>query len=129
MALFVTSAIYHDARPRGWRGDVVLYETGTWKQRWKASIEAKATGDKRSLAQSAHEMGFLTEVRFLNDETLPCGATHGQVLFFRASDGKLVRRVQVHPTTPVVSLALDPRGTSLWATLGAEGHGLSRVTL
>ncbi len=95
LALFETSAIYHDARPRGWRGDVVLYETGTWKQRWKASVDAKATGDKRSLAKAGHEMGFLTEVRFLNGETLACGATQGHVLFFRASDGKLVRRVQV----------------------------------
>ena len=77
LALFETSAIYHDARPRGWRGDVVLYETGTWKQRWKASVDAKATGDKRSLAKAGHEMGFLTEVRFLNGETLACGATNG----------------------------------------------------
>ena len=58
LALFETSAIYHDARPRGWRGDVVLYETGTWKQRWKASVDAKATGDKRSLAKSGSRDGI-----------------------------------------------------------------------
>ena len=129
LALFETSAIYHDARPRGWRGDVVLYETGTWKERWKASVDAKATGDKRSLAKAGHEMGFLTEVRFLIGETLACGATQGNVLFFRASDGKLVRRVQVHQEAPVVSLALNPRGTFVWAALGAGGGELSQVTL
>ena len=129
LALFETSAIYHDARPKGWRGDVVLYETGTWKQRWKASVDAKATGDKRSLPKAGHEMGFLTEVRFLNSETMACGATQGLVLFFRASDGKLMRRVQAHPEAPVVSLALDPRELFVWAALGAGGGELSRVTL
>jgi len=127
LALFETSAIYHDARPRGWRGDVVLYEAGTWTQRWKASVDAKATGDKRSLAKAGHEMGFLTEVRFLNGETLACGATQGHVLFFSASDGKLMREVQVHPEAPVVSLAVDPRGSFVWAALGAGGGELSRV--
>ncbi len=129
LALFETSAIFHDARPRGWRGDVVIYETATWKQRWKASIDAKVTGDTRSLTKAGHEMGFLTEVRFLNGEILACGATQGHVLFLRASDGMLMRRVQVHPRAPVVSLAFDLRGTFVWAALGAGGGGLSRVML
>jgi ankyrin repeat protein len=129
LALFETSAIYHDARPKGWRGDVVLYDVGTWKQRWKASVDAKATGDKRSLANAGHEMGFLTEVRFLNFETLACGATHGNVLFFRASNGKLMRRVQAHPEGPVVSLALDARGPSVWAAIGTGSGELRRVAL
>ncbi len=127
LALFETSAIYHDARSRGWRGDVVLYETGAWKQRWKSSVDAKATGDKRSLAEAGHEMGFLTEVRFLDCETLACGATKGHILVFRASDGKLVRRVQAHPEAPVVSLARDPRGPFAWAALGVGGGELIRV--
>ncbi len=129
LALFETSAIYHDARPVGWRGDVVLYETGAWKQRWKASVDAEATGDERSLAKAGHGMGFLTEVRFLNAETLACGATNGHILFFHASDGKLVRRVQVHPEAPVVSLALDAAGPFLWAALGAGSGELRRVAL
>jgi hypothetical protein len=33
LALFETSAIDHDARPKGWRGDVVLYEAGSWAPR------------------------------------------------------------------------------------------------
>ena len=129
LALFETSAIYHDARPRGWRGDVVLYEVGTWKQRWKASIDAKAIEDKGSLAKAGRMMGFLTEVRFLNAETLACGTTNGHILFFRLSDGKLVRRAQVHPEAPVVSLAVDPRQRLVWAALGTGGGELRRVPL
>ena len=51
LALFETSAIYHDTRPRGWRGDVVLYEVESGRLRWAVSIDAKATGDRRSLAE------------------------------------------------------------------------------
>ena len=127
LALFETSAIYNDARPTGWRGDVVLYEVAEWTQRWKASVDTKATGDKRSLAQAGHEMGFLTEVRFLNGDTLACGATNGHVVFFAASNGKLLRRVQAHPEAPVVSLALDPRGPFVWVALGAGSGQLTRV--
>jgi hypothetical protein len=128
LALFETSAIYHDARPSGWRGNVVVYDCGTWRQRWQLSVDAKATGDKRSLTTARHEMGFMTEVRFLSGETLACGATKGSVLVLAASDGEVLRRVQVHPRAPVVSLALDARG-SLWAALGAGGGGLRRVPL
>jgi hypothetical protein len=127
LALFETSAIYHDARPRGWRGDVVLYEVAGWKQRWKVSVDAKATGDKRSLAKAGHEMGFLTEVRFLNGDTLACGATNGLILFFQVSNGKLLRRVQVHPHAPVVSLDLDQSGSTIVAALGAGSGEVSRV--
>jgi hypothetical protein len=74
-------------------------------------------------------MGFLTEVRFLNGETLACGATNGHILFFHASNGKLIRRVQVHPEAPVVSLVLDPHRPLVWAALGAGGGELGRVPL
>src|SRR5262249_35311150 len=92
LALFETSAISHGARPKGWRGDVVLYEAGSWTTRWVTSVDAQATGDPRSLAKAGHGMGFLTEVLFADDEALACGATGGLVLFYRASDGKLLRR-------------------------------------
>ena len=72
-------------------------------------------------------MGFLTEIVFLDDETVACGATRGTVLFFRVGDGKLVRKVCVHPEAPVVSLAWDRRGSALWAALGQGGGELVRL--
>jgi ankyrin repeat protein len=127
LALFGTSAIGHDSRPRGWRGDVVMYELGSKTPRWIASIDARMTGDRRSLGRAGHEMGFLTEVLFVDDETLACGATRGHVLFFRVTDGRLIRKVQVHPKAAVVSLALEPSRGVLWAALGAGGGTLVRV--
>ena len=127
LALFETSAIYHEARPKGWRGDVVLYEAGSWTQRWAASVDAEATGDGRNLAQAGHEMGFFTEVLFVDDETLACGATAGHVLFYRVADGTLLRRVRVHPEAPVMSLAMEPASRSLWAALGEGGGTVVRV--
>lgn len=127
LALFETSAIHHDARPRGWRGNVVLYEAGSWSPRWITSVDARATGDKRTLAGAGHGMGFLTEVLFVDDETLACGATSGLVLFYRVSDGKLLRRVRVHPEAPVVSLGMEPARRVIWAALGAGGGMLVQV--
>jgi hypothetical protein len=127
LALFETSAISHDARPKGWRGDVVLYEAGSWAPRWRTSVDAHATGDQRSLAKAGHGMGFLTEVLFVDDDTLACGATGGLVLFYRASDGKLLRRVQVHPGAPVVSLAREADHRGIWAALGVGGGMLVAV--
>jgi hypothetical protein len=127
LALFETSAIHQDDRPSGWRGDVVLYEAGSWALRWMASVDAETTGDKQSLAKVGHGMGFLTEVLFVDDETLACGATGGLVLFYRVSDGDLMRRVQVHPEAPVVSLAMVSAHRSVWAALGAGGGLLVQV--
>lgn len=128
LALFETSAIYHDARPRGWRGDVALYDTETWSLRWSASVDAKATGDSRPLDLAGHEMGFLTEIAFVDDETLACGSTNGWILFYGVADGKLRERIQVHPEAPVASLAVDATRRTLWAALGTGG-GLVRVPL
>jgi hypothetical protein len=128
LALFETSAIHHDARPRGWRGNVVLYEVGSWSPCWITSVDDKATGDKQTLAGAGHGMGFLTEVLFVDDETLACGATGGLVLFFRLSDGGLMRRVQVHPEAPVLSHARQPTKRSIWAALGQGGGMLVPVS-
>jgi hypothetical protein len=127
LALFETSAIYHDARPEGWRGDVVMYEVSSWRVRWVASIDDRATGDPRSLAEAGHEMGFLAEVLFVDNETLACGATCGHVLYYRAADGQLVRRVRVHPEAPVVSLAVEASRRVVWAALGRGSGELVRV--
>jgi ankyrin repeat protein len=129
LALFETSAISHDVRPKGWRGDVVLCEIESGRLRWAVSVDAEATGDRRSLARAGHKTGFLAEVVFLDDETAACGATRGTVLCFRVADGKLVRKVCIHPEAPVVSLALDRQGSALWAALGQASGELVRVPL
>ncbi|WP_165247992.1 ankyrin repeat domain-containing protein [Paludisphaera soli] len=130
LALFETSrhgTRRNSPRPAGWRGDVALYDVGTWTLRWTASVDAKATGDDRTLAEAGHGMGFLTEVQFVDDETLACGATEGLVLFYRVGDGRLARKVRVHPVAPVVSLAMEPSRQALWAALGEGGGRLIRI--
>jgi|GEM_PF-1924796 len=130
LALFETSrhGAGRDAgRPRGWRGNVALYDVETWTLRWTASVDAKATGDDRTLAEAGHAMGFLTEVLFVDDETLACGATEGLVLFYRVGDGRLSKTVRVHPEAPVVSLSMEPSRQALWAALGEGGGSLIRI--
>jgi ankyrin repeat protein len=129
LALFETSAIGHEARPTGWRGNVVLYDTSTWKERWQVSIDAAVTEDRRSLDEAGHPMGYFTEPCFLDDATLACGTTAGHVLFYRLTDGILLRRVQVDRTADVVSLAWEPQTGTLWAALGGESGKLTRVVL
>ena len=76
---------------------------------------------------AGHEMGFFTELLFVDDETLACGATAGLVLFYRVADGALVRRERVHHEAPVVSLALEPSQQAIWVALGTGGGTLVRV--
>jgi hypothetical protein len=92
---------------------VVLCEIESGRLLWAVSVEANATGDRRSLARAGHKMGFPAEVIFLDDETVACGATRGNVLCFRVANGKLVRKACIHPEAPVVFLALDDKGRSL----------------
>jgi hypothetical protein len=91
------------------------------------SVDAKATGDKRSLAIAGHGMVFLTEVVFVDEEMLARGATGGLVLFYRVSGGKLLRRVRVHSEAPIVSLAMEPTHRRVWAALGTGGGMLVPV--
>lgn len=127
LALFETSAIDHGSRRAGWRGDVVLFDAATWAVRWVASVDGLVTGDQRSLTAAGHGMGFCTEVAFVDDATVACGATRGTVLFYRVADGTLLRRARVHPEAPVVSLAVEPTTRALWAALGPGGGPPVRV--
>ncbi len=129
LVLFETTSTYKEDKPKGWRGNVALYETGSWNERWCVSIDARLTGDKRSLDQIGCEFGFFTEVAFLDDRLLACGATRGQVLLFSLTDGTLARSVPVDAKAPVLSLAADPGSRTLWASLGKPACKLVRVPL
>ncbi len=129
LALFETSDVYNEAKPKGWRGNVVLYETNSWEERWCVSVDASLTGDKRSLEQMGLESGFFGEIAFASDDTLACGATRGQVLLFRVSDSVLLKRVQVDAKAPVLSLAGVPGQGALWAALGKPAGKLVPIRL
>jgi len=119
LALFATSAIYHEARPKGWRGDVVVYDVATWSELWVASVDACVTHDGRSLKNVGAAMGCFTEVLFADTQTLMCGAV-GCVLVLDATTGQLLRRVEVPEDAAVVSLALDSDSTVWVAIPGSE---------
>jgi ankyrin repeat protein len=118
LVLFETSAICHDSRPSGWRGDVVLYHVGTGREVWSASIDAGVTHDGRSLAAAGHAMGFITDVLFAAEgRMVACGATAGVILFFATADGSLLGRSVVHERATVTALAYDPATRLVWAGL------------
>ena len=117
LALFETSAVGHQARPAGWRGNAVLYDLPTGRESWSASIDAALTGDDRSLADAGHPMGFVTDVVFAGGGLVACGATRGCVVFLSASDGSLAARTPVHDDAAVTALAYDPATNLVWAGL------------
>ena len=122
LALFETSAVGHRNRPAGWRGDVVLFEVEGPRWLWSASIDAGVTGDKRSIADAGHPMGFVTDVVFADPGLIACGATRGAVLFYSAATGSLVAKSVVHDDAAVKALAHDLASGLVWA--GLEDGGL-----
>jgi WD40 repeat protein len=117
LALFESSAIYHDARPQGWRGDIVLYSVETGLLQWQTSIDSQVTSDTRSLKHIGSPMGFFTELIFVSDGEVACGASRGLVLFYAVSTGKLTRSIDLHTNASVRSLSLDKDGALLWVIL------------
>ncbi|HVB25374.1 MAG TPA: hypothetical protein VNG51_25780 [Ktedonobacteraceae bacterium] len=117
LALFESSAIYHEQRPSGWRGNIVLYSVGTGIVQWQASIDAQVTGDTRSLEQVGNPMGFFTELLFINETEIACGASRGLVLVYDVITGKFKRGIDLHCDASVLSLSLDKDGTMLWGVL------------
>ena len=110
------NANYHDRRPPGWRGDLVLYRHDADSPQWRASIDATVTGDHRSLHKAGHSMGFVGSVLFIGDDYLLCGTTGGLLLAYNTTDGRLAQRISLGTKAAVVALAFDAQG-NIWATL------------
>ena len=127
LALFETSAVCHDARPRGWRGDVVLYDLHAGLELWSASVDAAVTGDERGLADAGYAMGFDTDVVFAGAGVVACGATRGTVLFYVVPDGSLLRRSAVHASAAVNALEYDGAAGLVWA--GLEDGELASISV
>jgi WD40 repeat protein len=117
LALFETSGIYHEKRPRGWRGDLVLYQFNTGQIVWQVHIDKTLTGDKRSLEKAGYPMGFFTQLLFIDNDAIACGSTNGRILFFDVRNGSLIRSAQVHPEAAVEYLALERVGNKLVGVL------------
>ena len=117
LALFESSAIYHEKRPAGWRGNIVLYAVETGILQWQASIDAQVTGDTRLLKEVGYPGGFFTELLFISKTEIACGATHGFVLFYDVASGRRTRSIDLQTDAAVRSLSLDKDGKVLWAVL------------
>ncbi len=117
LALFETSSLYEDLRPSGWRGNIVLYNVETGTLQWQASIDAQVTGDKRSLKEAGYPLAFSTELLFVGNTEIACGATHGRVVFYDAVTGKLTRSVALPTDAAVHALALGKDDPRLWVVL------------
>ena len=117
LAVFETSAIYSDQRPPGWRGDVVLYSAESGALQWCASIDAAVTGDRRSLDEAGHPLGFYTSVLFLDDDYVLCGATRGTLLVYHTETGTLAGRLQL-PTDADVRVDAQNGNGTIWVVLG-----------
>ncbi len=117
LALLETSAIYHERHPPGWRGNMSLFAAGDWALEWSMSVDARVTGDQRSLRDASSPMGFFTEMTFLDSTSVVCGTTQGRLLIYDAANGEVLRRVDVGRQAAIRSIALDDTGHVLWVVL------------
>lgn len=108
LALFETSAIYQEAHPHGWCGNLILYNRSTAPLQWSVSIDASiasALGDERI---RRFPMGFRTEVRFLGSDAVACGTPTGQILVFNCEDATLLHAIGLFADSAVSSFISDP---------------------
>ena len=108
LALFETSAIYQEAHPRGWCGNLVLYNMSAASLQWSVSIDASiasALGDERV---RRFPMGFRTEVRFFGSDAVACGTPAGQILVFNCEDATLLHTIGLFADSAVSSFISDP---------------------
>jgi WD40 repeat protein len=117
LALFESSSIYDNLRLPGWRGNIVLYDVATGALRWLASIDAQVTGDERSMKEAGYPMAFFTELLFVSETEIACGATQGKIVFYDVPTGKLRRSVALATNAAVHALSLDKDGRKLWIVL------------
>jgi hypothetical protein len=117
LALYETSRIYHDYHPNGWRGNIVLYSIESKKIQWQVSIDGNATKDYRSLKEIGYGSGFSTQLLFLDNETIVCGSTAGNILYYKVSEGELYKRQVINPQENINKMALDKTNGILWVLL------------
>jgi WD40 repeat protein len=117
LTLFETSSIYHDEHPCGWRGNVVLYVVETGVLHWQTSLDAQVTGDVRILQTAGFPGGFVTELLFVNNTEIACGATQGVIVFYDVTTGELTRKITLPTNAAIRSLSLAKDGHMLWVVL------------
>jgi hypothetical protein len=100
------AAIYHNQKPKGWRGNVLAFDVSTAQCLWERSIDAELTDDDRNLAEAGHPMGYFSMPALL-PEGLLFGAPLGQILAFEPETGNLRDRFSAGTSTDVRSLAIS----------------------
>lgn len=126
VAVFQTSGIYHDRKPPGWRGDVILTELQSRRimgglnlqPDWQLSVDARVTQDPT--ADSGAEISAPAQLVFCaDDEQLALGLSD-RLILLAAKTGEPTSQF----ATPALGLA--PGRSGLWvAGIGLSHHPLS----
>lgn len=125
LAAFQTSGIYHDRKPAGWRGDVVLMELESRRimgglnlqPLWQLSVDARVTRD--STADSGLEIAGPAQLTFCDgDQRLALGLSD-RLIILDAMSGEPVSQTR----TPALGVAANE--DALWVA----GNGLQSVPL
>jgi WD40 repeat protein len=107
LAIWETSAIYHERRPVGWRGNLVLVDVSGGQVVWERSIDADVTGKQATLEVASSPMGyFAMPVSIANLDAIAVGLD-GAVVLLDAEDGS--------------TRAVMPASGSTIATCGVPG--------
>lgn len=87
LVIWETSAIYHQQRPAGWRGDVVMADTAIGQAIWERSIDAETTGLRTPLAVAGSPMGYFTTPCLAMGGAAIAVGVDGAVVLLTAADG------------------------------------------
>jgi hypothetical protein len=86
LVIWETSAVHHERRAAGWRGDVLLSDTAG-RVIWKRSIDAGTTGERAPLTAAGAAGGWYTKPCVTPDGERIVLGFDGAVVLLRARDG------------------------------------------
>jgi dipeptidyl aminopeptidase/acylaminoacyl peptidase len=87
LAIWETSAIHHDRRPVGWRGNLVVVDVSDGRMVWERSIDADVTGKETSLEVAGSPMGYFTTPVSIADHNAIAVGLDGAVVVLNAEEG------------------------------------------
>ena len=88
LVIWETSAIYHEVRPTGWRGDLILADPADGTILWERSIDANITSRRAPLTLAGSPMGYFTTPGVTADGKTIAIGLDDKVVLLDTADGR-----------------------------------------
>jgi hypothetical protein len=106
LAFVETASVDQEAKPIGWRGNLVVYNIDNWQVIASVSLDANITGDPANLATCGYPLGFPAKIAFTTPSAVLVGLTSGLLIGYDVCTREILP-IRFDPSATVLSLALS----------------------